>query len=48
MLTTNLRVSGGLVNGSLDTANAIVYQENTQPPTMPLYVLVEFRKKNFQ
>lgn len=42
MLRTNLWVEGGLVNGSLGTVRYIVYAPDTRPPSLPLYLLVEF------
>lgn len=44
MLRDNLWVKGGLVNGSLGTVRAIVYDTGVQPPSLPLYILVEFDK----
>ena len=42
MLRDNLWVRGGLVNGTLGTVHAIVYDTNTAPPSLPLYILVQF------
>ena len=42
MLTTNLWVQAGLVNGSLGKVIDIVYNTNEQPPTLPSFVVVEF------
>ena len=42
MLTTNLWVQAGLVNGSLGKVIHIVYNSNEQPPTLPSFVVVEF------
>lgn len=44
MLRDNLWVKGGLVNGSLGTVRAIVYDTGISPPSLPMYVLVEFDK----
>ena len=42
MLRRNIAVELGLVNGSLGTVQAIVYEEGAVPPALPLYVLVKF------
>lgn len=43
MLTTNLCVQAGLVNGALGTVNDIVYsQESNYPQDQPMFVLVKF------
>lgn len=42
MLRVNLWVEGGLVNGSLGTVRKIIFAEGDLPPSLPLYVLVEF------
>lgn len=44
MLTRNLWTRAGLVNGALGTVTAIIYDNNTRPPSLPLYVLVRFDK----
>lgn len=44
MLTRNLWIKAGLVNGALGTVSAIVYDINVKPPSSPLYVLVKFDK----
>ena len=41
MLTSNLWVEVGLVNGAMGTVNAICYKETT-PPHLPLAVMVQF------
>ena len=42
MLTSNLWIEGGLVNGPLGFVHDIVYKPQTMPPKLPLYVLVKF------
>ncbi|KAL7290849.1 hypothetical protein TKK_0015583 [Trichogramma kaykai] len=42
MLTQNIWVYGGLVNGSIGTVRAILYEENVSPPTLPSYILIHF------
>ena len=42
MLTANLWVQAGLVNGSLGKFIDIVYNSNEQLPTLPSFVVVEF------
>ena len=42
MLTANLWVQAGLVNGSLGKVIHIVYKSNEIPPTLPSFVVVEF------
>ena len=42
MLTANLWVQAGLVNGSLGKFIDIVYKSNEQPPSLPSFVVVEF------
>ena len=42
MLRTNLWVGGGLVNGTLGTVRYIVYSPDARPPSLPLFILVEF------
>ena len=44
MLTSNLWVSAGLVNGSLGEIISIFYKESTSPPQLPTFVVVEFPK----
>lgn len=46
MLRRNLWTNGGLVNGSLGTVRAVIYEPNKKPPELPAYVLVEFDKYN--
>lgn len=38
----NLWTEGGLVNGSIGTVRAIVYDNKHEPPKHPAYILVEF------
>ena len=42
MLTSNLWVQAGLVNGSLGYVQNIVYKQGNAPPKPPTYVMVEF------
>lgn len=42
MLQTNLWVAGGLNNGSSGTVRYIVYAPDRRPPSLPLFILVEF------
>ena len=42
MLTTNLWIEAGLVNGALGFIKSIVYRLGTAPPKRPTYVTVEF------
>ena len=42
MLTINLWSSVGLCNGATGTVVDIIYQNNHQPPDLPLAVIVEF------
>ena len=42
MLTTNLWIEAGLVNGSLRYIRNIVYKLGTAPPKPPAYVIIEF------
>ena len=42
MLTMNLWSSVGLCNGATGTVVDIIYQNNHQPPDLPIAVLVEF------
>ena len=42
MLRRNLAVEYGLVNGSLGTVEALVYEGGKVPPDLPEYVLVRF------
>jgi len=44
MLTSNLWVSAGLVNGSLGKIVTIFYKESTAPPQIPTFVVVDFPK----
>ena len=42
MLSANLWVEVGLVNGALGTVEAICYDDNQQPPDLPIAVMVKF------
>ena len=42
MLTCNLWVQSGLVNGALGEVIQIVYRPRSNPPQLPAYVVVEF------
>ncbi len=42
MLSANLWVEAGLVNGALGTVQAICYDDNQQPPDLPIAVTVKF------
>lgn len=42
MLRKNLWTEGGFLNGSTGTVHAIIYAENEQSPSIPLYILVKF------
>ena len=44
MLTTNLWVEAGLVNGALGQVVSIVYNTATTPRMLPLFVVVDFVK----
>jgi ATP-dependent exoDNAse (exonuclease V) alpha subunit len=43
MLTSNLWIEAGLVNGSLGEVKDIVYPLGSRPPQLPAYVTVEFQ-----
>jgi ATP-dependent DNA helicase PIF1 len=42
MLTSNLWIEAGLVNGALGYIRKIVYKKGSAPPELPTYVMVEF------
>ena len=42
MLTSNLWIEVGLVNGALYYVEEIVYKPRSAPPQLPLYVMVKF------
>ena len=42
MLTTNLWVEAGLVNGALGKVVSILYNTAATPPMLPLFVVVDF------
>ena len=43
MLTTNLWINAGLVNGSLGQVKEIIYDIDSKPPDLPRYVIVNFK-----
>ncbi|XP_057837395.2 uncharacterized protein LOC131047633 [Cryptomeria japonica] len=43
MLSTNLWVETGLVNGALGQVREIVYNDGEHPPQLPLFVVVQFQ-----
>ena len=46
MLTCNLWVQSGLVNGALRVVIRIMYRPGFNPPQLPAYVVVEFDNYN--
>jgi len=46
MLTANLWVERGLVNGAMGTVIAICYHSDSQPPNLPIAVTVQFDSYN--
>ena len=44
MLTSNLWQKTGLCNGATGTVKDIIYANNQNPPSLPISVLVEFKK----
>ncbi|XP_057817259.2 uncharacterized protein LOC131030442 [Cryptomeria japonica] len=44
MLSANLWVETGLVNGALGQVKEIVYNAGERPPELPLFVVVQFKK----
>ena len=42
MLTSNLWIEAGLVNGALGYVRSIVYRPRSAPPLPPSYVLMDF------
>ena len=42
MLTSNLWIEAGLVNGALGYVEEIVYRPGHAPPELPLYIMVKF------
>ena len=42
MLTYNTWVEGGLANASLGTVRAVIFDDDTEPPQPPRYILVQF------
>lgn len=43
MLSANLWVETGLVNGALGQVKEIVYNGGERPPELPLFVVVQFK-----
>ncbi|XP_057854335.2 ATP-dependent DNA helicase pfh1-like [Cryptomeria japonica] len=46
MLIANLWIEVGLVNGAIGLIKKIVYENNTKPPDLPKYVVVQFKDYN--
>ncbi|XP_057840724.1 uncharacterized protein LOC131050538 [Cryptomeria japonica] len=46
MLIANLWIKVGLVNGAIGLIKQIVYENNTKPPDLPKYVVVQFNDYN--
>ncbi|XP_059074747.1 uncharacterized protein LOC131874842 [Cryptomeria japonica] len=46
MLIANLWIEVGLVNGAIGLIKTIVYENNTKPPDLPKYVVVQFKDYN--
>jgi len=44
MLTSNLWVNAGLVNGALGKVISIFYSIDSEPPELPSFVVVDFRQ----
>lgn len=44
MITSNIWLKAGLVNGATGSVRHIIFKPGTQPPTMPLVVVVEMDK----
>ena len=42
MLTYNTLLEGGLANASLGTVRAKIFDDDTEPPQPPRYILVQF------
>ena len=42
MLTSNLQIETGLVNGSMGTVQDIIFEEDQGPPSLPIAVLISF------
>lgn len=42
MLTSNLWIEAGLINGALGYVREIIYKLRNSPPDLPTYVMVEF------
>src|SRR2546421_7343776 len=42
MLRTNLWTEAGLVNGSVGTIQEVIFEENQEPPSLPIAIMVEF------
>lgn len=41
MITSNIWLHAGLVNGAIGTVRHIIFRPGTQPPTMPLVIVIE-------
>ncbi|XP_057843282.1 uncharacterized protein LOC131052713 [Cryptomeria japonica] len=46
MLIANLWIEVGLVNGAIGLIKTIVYENNTKPPDLPKYVVMQFKDYN--
>lgn len=44
MLTRNLCINKGLINGAFGTVKAIFYEKDNKPPNLPIAVIVQFDK----
>jgi ATP-dependent exoDNAse (exonuclease V) alpha subunit len=42
MLTANLQIETGLINGSMGTVQDIIFQDDQGPPSLPIAVLISF------
>ena len=42
MLTTNIWIEAGLVNGAIGELTDIIYKPGTRPPNIPMYVVIHF------
>ena len=46
MLTTNIWIEVGHINGAIGEITDIVYRIGTKPPDMPMYVVIHFENYN--